>query len=343
MRIPATYSIQPRTFHFRQPAGTSRGVYTTRKSWMLTLKAADGTEGKGECAPLPDLSYDWLPDYEEKLQRFCQLLIEKGSIPVAEMLPYPSMLFGMETAMLHLQRGSAALLDTPWSRGEEGIPINGLVWMGRIDEMMARIQQKLDEGFRCIKLKIGALGWKEETAMLQRIRREYDKEEVELRVDANGGFLPNEAPDVLEVLAAYGVHSIEQPIRAGQWDEMARLCRQSPVPIALDEELIGWHTRSERAHLLDHIRPSYIILKPSLHGGMQGVREWVELASERGIGSWITSALESNVGLNAVAQLTASIYGPGISLPQGLGTGMLYTDNIPYPLEMRGQKLWFKP
>ena len=221
--------------------------------------------------------------------------------------------------------------------------MNGLVWMGRIDEMMARIQQKLDEGFRCVKLKIGALEWKEETAMLQRIRREYDKEEVELRVDANGGFLPNEAPDVLEVLAAYGVHSIEQPIRAGQWDEMARLCRQSPVPIALDEELIGWHTRSERAHLLDHIRPSYIILKPSLHGGMQGVREWVELASERGIGSWITSALESNVGLNAVAQLTASIYGPGISLPQGLGTGMLYTDNIPYPLEMRGQKLWFKP
>lgn len=343
MRCPSHYAIQARTFHFKHPAGTSRGIYTTRKSWLVTLKSADGKEGMGECAPLPALSCDCLPDYEERLHHFCQQLTETGSLPVEEMRIYPSMMFGLETALLHLQQGNPALFDTPWSRGEEGIPMNGLVWMGRIDEMMARIQQKLDEGFRCIKLKIGALGWKEESAMLQRIRRDYGKEEVELRVDANGGFTPEEVQGVLEELAAFDVHSIEQPIMAGQWDAMERLCSRSPVPIALDEELIGCHTKNERARLLDCIHPSYIVLKPSLHGGMHGVREWIMLARDRGIGSWITSALESNVGLNAVAQLAASVYGPSISFPQGLGTGMLYTDNIPYPLEMKGQKLWFKP
>ena len=257
------------------------------------------------------------------------------------MRPYPSMLFGLETAKRQLDNGGGIdLFNTPFGRGEEGITINGLIWMGTFDEMFQRLEAKLKAGFHCVKLKIGAIDFEKELRLIQHIRQHFSRKEVELRVDANGGFTPDNAMQRLEALAKYDIHSIEQPIRQHQWKEMARLCKNSPLPIALDEELIGVNDLTEKNQLLDTIQPQYIILKPSLHGGISGTREWIKLAKERGIGSWITSALESNIGLNAIAQLTADIYGPHITMAQGLGTGQLFSDNIPMPLEIRGEQLW---
>lgn len=334
-----TFSIQEKLLHFKQPAGTSRGVYTTRKIWLLTVEH-NGRTAIGECAPLPQLSCDDIPDYEAVLRRFCDIIEATGSIPYDEMRNYPSMLFGVETALAQLSRTDGLLYDTPFSHGEEGIPINGLVWMGTHDEMLSRLKEKLALGFRCVKLKIGAIDFAKELDLIQHIRKHFSREEVELRVDANGGFTPDVALERLQELARYDIHSIEQPIMAHQWSEMAQLCQLSPLPIALDEELIGVNSTNEKIRLLDTIKPQYIILKPSLHGGVAGTREWIALANERGIGSWITSALESNIGLNAIAQLAADIYGPQITMPQGLGTGMLFTDNIPMPLEIRNDCLW---
>ena len=334
-----TFSIQEKLLHFKQPAGTSRGVYTTRKIWLLTVEH-DGRTAIGECAPLPQLSCDDIPDYEAVLRRFCDIIEATGSIPYDEMRNYPSMLFGVETALAQLSRTDGLLYDTPFSHGEEGIPINGLVWMGTHDEMLSRLKEKLALGFRCVKLKIGAIDFAKELDLIQHIRKHFSREEVELRVDANGGFTPDVALERLQELARYDIHSIEQPIMAHQWSEMAQLCQLSPLPIALDEELIGVNSTDEKICLLDTIKPQYIILKPSLHGGVAGTREWIALANERGIGSWITSALESNIGLNAIAQLAANIYGSKITMPQGLGTGMLFTDNIPMPLEIRNDCLW---
>lgn len=334
-----TFSIQEKLLHFKQPAGTSRGVYTTRKIWLLTVEH-DGRAAIGECAPLPQLSCDDIPDYEAVLRRFCDIIEATGSIPYDEMRNYPSMLFGVETALAQLSRTDGLLYDTPFSHGEEGIPINGLVWMGTHDEMLSRLKEKLALGFRCVKLKIGAIDFAKELDLIQHIRKHFSREEVELRVDANGGFTPDVALERLQELARYDIHSIEQPIMAHQWSEMAQLCQLSPLPIALDEELIGVNSTDEKIRLLDTIKPQYIILKPSLHGGVAGTRESIALANERGIGSWITSALESNIGLNAIAQLAANIYGSKITMPQGLGTGMLFTDNIPMPLEIRNDCLW---
>lgn len=334
-----TFSIQEKLLHFKQPAGTSRGVYITRRIWLLTVEH-DGRTAIGECAPLPQLSCDDIPDYEAVLRRFCDIIEATGSIPYDEMRNYPSMLFGVETALAQLSRTDGLLYDTPFSHGEEGIPINGLVWMGTHDEMLSRLKEKLALGFRCVKLKIGAIDFAKELDLIQHIRKHFSREEVELRVDANGGFTPDVALERLQELARYDIHSIEQPIMAHQWSEMEQLCKLSPLPIALDEELIGVNSTDEKIRLLDTIKPQYIILKPSLHGGVAGTREWIALANERGIGSWITSALESNIGLNAIAQLAADIYGPQITMPQGLGTGMLFTDNIPMPLEIRNDCLW---
>ncbi|MCR4582481.1 MAG: o-succinylbenzoate synthase [Prevotella sp.] len=343
--------IKEKVLHFRQPAGTSRGVYTTRKIWLVTL--SDGTRtGVGECAPLPDLSCDAVENYEEVLRQFCDQLEETGQIDYEGMRDYPSMLFGLETAQLHLYRG-AQLFDTAFSRGEEGIPINGLVWMGSYEEMLQRMEQKLEQGFRCVKLKIGAIDFERELDLVRQIRQRFSSREVEIRLDANGAFsfagkasgagdVPDDALYRLELLSQYAIHSIEQPIRQGQWGYMAQLCRESPLPIALDEELIGVNDEEMKYHMLRVIKPAYIVLKPSLHGGMQGCREWIDAARENGVGSWITSALESNVGLNAVAQFAASAYGDGITMPQGLGTGQLFTDNIPLPLEIRRDQLWIK-
>jgi L-alanine-DL-glutamate epimerase-like enolase superfamily enzyme len=249
------------------------------------------------------------------------------------------MLFGMETAMIHLKSGGLQFYDSPWSRGEEGIPINGLVWMGTKEEMQERLIEKIEASFSCIKLKIG-VDLEGELELLEYVRRRFGRGEVQLRVDANGAFSASEAGEILRCLHSYDLHSIEQPIRAGQWKDMARLCCISSLPIALDEELIGINELQEKERLLDEIKPSYLVLKPSLHGGMQGTREWVELARQRGIGSWVTSALESNVGLHAIAHLTTQLYGNHIEMAQGLGTGLLYTDNIDMPLCIKGQEIW---
>ncbi len=339
--------INTRVFHFKEPAGTSRGVYRTRTSRFVHLTCDDlpGIVGVGECAPLPKLSCDDLPDYDAVLRRQCDEVCIRGGIDVDALRDFPSMLFGLETAwrQLHLS-GSTALSATPFARGDEGIPINGLVWMGDFDTMAARLEQKLAQGFTCVKIKIGAIDFADEMSLIHRLRELYGSDRIELRVDANGAFSPDEAMDKLNKLATYDIHSIEQPIMAGQWQEMARLCKMSPLPIALDEELIGINTVERKRQLLDTICSQYIILKPSLHGGMAGCREWINLARERGIGSWITSALESNVGLNAIAHLAAEVYGPGITMLQGLGTGQLFTDNIDtVPIAIRGDKLWYKP
>ena len=336
-------SITPRTLHFKQPAGTSRGVYNTRKSWFVEIEDSErpGCKGVGECAPLPDLSCDARPEYEKTLESICRMIELTGNVNYDMLRPYPSILFGIETAMTDLQNGGNGLLfDTPFARGEEGITINGLVWMGSHDEMLARLESKMEAGFHCVKLKIGAIEFDSELDLIRHIRQAFTKEQIELRVDANGGFTFEDVPSRLEQLARYDIHSIEQPIRQHQWARMAQLCASSPIPIALDEELIGVNMPGMKKELLDTIRPQYIILKPSLHGGISGTREWIDMAHQRGIGSWITSALESNVGLNAVAQLAAYVYGPDISMPQGLGTGMLFTDNIEMPLTIRGEKLW---
>ncbi len=367
--------ISERTLHFKQPAGTSRGVYTTRHSYYLTLTSDEmpGVEGVGECATLPDLSCDAKPEYAVTLRQVCQMVEQMGRIPYDMIRAYPSITFGLETAFASFfdaakklleivpaegassssemlkQKGASVpagmenlvdLYDSPFGRGEEGITINGLVWMGTYEEMLARLEEKLQAGFHCVKLKIGAIDFFKELDLIKRIRDVYTREQVELRVDANGGFLPENAMSQLEALAKYDIHSIEQPIKQHQWPRMAQLCRETPLPIALDEELIGVNVRSMKEALLDTIRPQYIILKPSLHGGIYGCNEWIELANQRGISSWITSALESNIGLNAIAHYAAKVYGPNVQMPQGLGTGQLFTDNIPMPLEIRGDKLF---
>lgn len=330
--------IHPRTLHFKKPAGTSRGTYTERKSWFLVLSSPEeqGRQGIGECAPLPRLSCDDVPGYEEILAEACRKFAETGQIDVEGLRDYPSILFGMETALLHFKAGSIAFWDTPFSRGEAGIPINGLIWMGSYEDMLRQAADKLESGFRCIKLKIGAIDFESEWDILHRIRRQFPADKIELRVDANGAFSPDEAMKKLDRLAELDLHSIEQPIRAGQWEEMARLAAASPVPIALDEELIGCNTPEKKRELLSFIAPRYIILKPSLHGGLHGCKEWIEEAGNRQIDWWITSALESNIGLNAIAQWCATLGNP---LPQGLGTGMLFTDNIDMPLEIHDGKL----
>ena len=369
--------ISERTLHFKQSAGTSRGVYTTRHSYYLTLTSPEmpGVEGVGECATLPDLSCDAKPEYEVTLRQVCQMVEQMGRIPYDMIRAYPSITFGLETAFASFFQAAkkilssespsfdisglellkkvgvsvpmgmenlATLFDSPFARGEEGITINGLVWMGTYEEMLARLEEKLQAGFHCVKLKIGAIDFFKELDLVKRIREVYGKEQVELRVDANGGFSPENAMSRLEALAKYDIHSIEQPIKQHQWPMMAKLCRETPLPIALDEELIGVNVRSMKEALLDTIHPQYIILKPSLHGGIYGCNEWIELAKQRGIGSWITSALESNIGLNAIAHFAVKEYGPNVQMPQGLGTGQLFTDNIPMSLEIRGDKLWIK-
>lgn len=334
--------IIKKQLHFKQPAGTSRGVYTTRDLWYIVLTDTDrpGRYGVGECAPLPQLSQELGPTYEQLLDESCRKLTEEGKLDHAWLAPLPSIRFGLETALLHLEAGNLCFWQTPFSQGAAGIPINGLIWMGDFDTMRRRINEKLEKGFRCIKLKIGAIGFDQELELLDYIRRRAAPEQVELRVDANGAFTPEEAPEKLERLARYRLHSIEQPIRAGQWKEMGRLCRHTPLPVALDEELIGVNLYHEKMELLDTVRPQHIVLKPSLHGGIQGCKEWIGLAEERGIGWWVTSALESNIGLHSIAQWCATLQ---TVRTQGLGTGLLFTDNVDYPLHIQGDCLYFQP
>lgn len=342
--------VVPRVFHFKQAAGTSRGVYHERKVWYIVLTdSKNGRQivGLGECAPLHDLSPDYTQDYEQRLRKICAEFEEKGEIDHEALRPYPSMLFGLETAVLSAQgslKGNyLQLFDTPFTQGETGIPINGLVWMGTYDEMLSRMEEKLKAGFRCIKIKIGAIDFDSEIELLRKLRARYSRQDVELRVDANGAFPVEEAMRKLEMLARFDIHSIEQPIRAGQWEEMAKLCRNTPLPIALDEELIGIYKKEDKQQLLEHIRPQFIILKPSLHGGLHGAGEWIAEARIRNIPFWITSALESNVGLNAIAQWTSHINPDTGGLHQGLGTGQLFTDNFQGThLQIEQEQLWIE-
>lgn len=345
---PFRLRVVPHTLRFKQPAGTSRGVYTTRKVWYIVVSSADPAlhfTGLGECAPLPDLSCDYSPDYGQRLRSLCEEVERSQCLDAERLRELPSMLFGLQTAFRSAAgslRGDYRLLyPSAFTRGERGIRINGLVWMGTFEEMLARMEAKLSQGFRCVKLKIGAIDFESELTLIRRLRERFSPGDVELRVDANGGFTPNEAPRRLKELARYGIHSIEQPIRQGQWAEMARLCAATPLPIALDEELVGVNKKEEKAALLDTIRPQYIILKPSLHGAFTGAAEWMAMARERGIGYWTTSALESNVGLNAIAQWCAATDGMS-AMPQGLGTGQLFVKNFESaPLCIEGESLWY--
>lgn len=324
---------------FKKPAGTSRGVINTRTVWYLFLEEK-GLNGLGECAPLPGLSKETAEETDALIRDVCKN--PKHFIENIELLQeFPSMKFALESALLDLEHdGKRLLFPSAFTEGKAGIQINGLIWMDKADKMQAQIEAKLAAGFRCIKLKIGAIDFEKELELLQNIRQHFSAEQITLRVDANGAFHPNEAMEKLERLAQLRLHSIEQPIAAGNWEAMAQLCRTAPIPIALDEELIGINRRNEKIQLLDTIHPQYLVLKPSLHGAISGCNEWIELADKRKIGWWITSYLESNIGLNAIAQWT---FTKNVSTHQGLGTGQLYTNNIDSPLEIRGEQLWFDP
>jgi len=332
-------SVIEHKLQFKRPAGTSRGVLNHRRVWYLVLEK-EGRTGVGECAPLPGLSAETIPGVERALallaadpDGFCAR-VDRQNMP-------SSIRFAVETALKDLEGGESQILfPSSFTRGETGIPINGLIWMGEPSFMKEQVRQKLDLGWRCIKFKIGALQFDEELAILKSIRAEYSADDIILRVDANGGFSPDEVLDRLGQLAELDLHSIEQPIAKGQWSQMAQVCKQSPLDIAFDEELIGITAREDKIRLLDTLAPHYLVLKPSLHGGMSGCDEWIELADERGVGWWVTSYLESNLGLNAIAQW-AFLKQP--HLHQGLGTGQLFTNNMASPLEIRGDELFFDP
>lgn len=344
INIHLKIDVEEHMLHFKKPTRTSRGAYTEHRAFIVSVTdALSGQVGVGECAPLPDLSCDRAayPDVAT-VRRLVGEALASGDF-LEYLRPYPALLFALESAMQ-----GTGFHDTPFARGEEGIPVNGLIWMAPYEDMLSQIESKLDMGFRCIKLKIGAIDWEDEFRLLKMIRSRFSAAELQLRVDANGGFRASDVMSRLDQLAALDVHSIEQPIPArwqtpeNGWEAMAELCRNTPVPIALDEELIGVNESTGRQALLDSIKPQYIVLKPTLHGGISGIMEWIRMASQRGIGSWITSALESNVGLKNVALLAAKAYGPHIVFPQGLGTGLLFTDNIDNGVELRGSSLWLR-
>ena len=313
---------------FKQPSGTSRGVLRQKETFFIEIRNG-AQNGIGECGLFRGLSSDDVPHFEEQLTKVCAAL-EKGVDATLLYADFPAIRMGVEMALTSFAANAPFhLYDTPFSNGEQPISINGLVWMGSIDFMRQQVFDKIEEGYNCIKLKIGALDFERECQLLAEIRARYSPAEVTLRVDANGAFSSEEALQKLERLSPFGLHSIEQPIAAGQFEAMKKLCAQTPIPIALDEELIGVLDVTDKAALLDKIEPQYIILKPSLLGGFTAAEEWIALAEARNIDWWVTSALESNIGLNAIAQWTATL---NTSMPQGLGTGGLFTNNMDSPL-----------
>jgi len=324
--------------NFKRPSGTSRGVLTEKETWFIILEQ-EGKKGIGECGILRGLSIDDRPDYEAKLRWTCEN-IHLGEKTLWEaLIEFPSIQFGVEMAFQSLASETPFLLfPSDFTNTEKSIPINGLVWMGAPSFMKEQIEEKLEQGFNCIKLKIGALDFEKELALLQFIRENYGAETIEIRVDANGGFTSEEASCKLDQLSGFKLHSVEQPISKNNTDRMSDLCKTTPIPIALDEELIGVFSYEEKEALLQKIQPQYIILKPSLIGGFRGSKEWISLAEKYNIGLWITSALESNIGLNAIAQWTFLQQNP---MPQGLGTGALYTNNFDCPLQVSEGQLWY--
>ncbi|MCQ9635795.1 o-succinylbenzoate synthase [Chryseobacterium sp. WG23] len=322
---------------FKRPSGTSRGVLLDKETFILEI-SENGKKGVGECAIFRGLSFDDRPDYEEKLKWLCENIEKNFADLKEELKDFPSIWFGYEQAVLNLKYGGRLYFPSEFTEGKSAITINGLIWMGEIGYMEEQIEEKLEKGFHCIKLKIG-VHWKEEYIILQKLREKFSGDQLELRVDANGGFNKEEAMGVLQQLADLDIHSIEQPIKAGNWHDMKELCSKTPTPIALDEELIGIINPDKKKLLLETIKPQYIILKPALVGGFSGSDEWISLAEEQNIGWWITSALESNIGLNAIAQYTVTKKNP---MPQGLGTGSLFVNNFESSLDLRNELLWFK-
>lgn len=338
-------SFEQYRLKFKNPSGTSRGILTEKLTYLLTIKE-EGKEYLGECGLFEGLSFDDRPEYKQKLQWACENIDLGIELLWNQLREWPSIQFGLEQAFQSMSinrynddytdKFNPNLYESAFSTGDKGIQTNGLIWMGSIDFMREQIQDKLAKGFKCIKMKIG-VDWENEHKILQQLRQEFSAKELELRVDANGGFSFEEAKVVLQQLADLEIHSIEQPIKAGQIEEIAELCASTPTPIALDEELIGIVHEEDKFKLLEKIKPQYIILKPSLVGGIRGSLEWINAADTYEIPFWITSALESNVGLNAIAQWTAILYP---EMPQGLGTGGLFTNNFPSRLELKGEFLY---
>ena len=334
--IKATYYKY--ILQFKTPSGTSRGILETKETWFLYLSKEDKF-GVGECGLFRGLSIDDRPDYEDKLKWVCNNIELGLDILLAKTIHFPSIQIGLEQAFLSLQSTSPyKLFVSNFTESNKAIDINGLIWMGDREFMNDQIKEKIAQGFRCLKMKIGAIDFATEVQLLASIRKEFSINDIELRVDANGAFKPSEALEKLKILSNYDLHSIEQPIRQGHYQEMALLCEETPLPIALDEELIGVFDVTKRTKMLQIIKPQYIILKPSLVGGFKESLEWIELAKKSGIGWWVTSALESNIGLNAIAQWTATLKS---SMPQGLGTGGLFTNNFDSPLEVYKGGLYY--
>jgi len=334
--MKATY--QKYSLNFKQASGTSRGVLQTKETFFLKLAEANKI-GIGECGLFKGLSYDDRPDYEEKLQWLCANIHKNIDELLVELTEFPSIQFGLEQAILSLNsKNNFELFPSKFTQSKDAININGLIWMGSEAFMKQQISEKLKAGFSTIKMKIGAIDFESELSLLKSIRNEFSSKEIELRVDANGAFKPSEALDKLKRLSEFEIHSIEQPIGQGQIKEMAKLCLKTPLPIALDEELIGVFDVTKKEKLLQTIKPQYIILKPSLVGGFKGSEEWIRLAEKQQIGWWITSALESNIGLNAIAQWTYTLNN---KMPQGLGTGSLFTNNFKCPLEVKNGQLHY--
>ncbi len=320
------------TLQFKQPSGTSRGVLKTKDTYFIIVEHDDNW-GVGEVNLFKGLSYDDRDGFEDQLRWTCENIGKKPGEMMEALKEWPSILFGYEMAIKSYQSSTPfELFPSLFTQGQDAISINGLVWMGEKDFMERQIEEKLQQGFDCIKLKIGAIDFEEELELLKSVRSRFRESEITLRVDANGAFDPEDAAEKLRQLANHKIHSIEQPIKQNQWDAMAKICDDPAVDVALDEELIGITDRDEKIKCLETIKPQYIILKPALVGGFQSTREWIDLAEARNIGWWITSALESNVGLNAIAQFTYTL---GTTMPQGLGTGGLFTNNIDCPLEIK--------
>ena len=325
---------------FKFPAGTSRGVMTEKPTWFISVwdESNPGVKGIGECSVIKGLSSDDQPDYEQKLTEVCKDISSFIDNP-GGLADYPSVRFGLETALKDLETGGRKVLfPSKFTKGRAGIPINGLIWMGDMHFMLEQIRDKLNKGFTCLKMKIGTNNFEDELHILKKIRLEFNGSDLELRVDANGAFSFAEAPEKLRMLSEFNIHSIEQPIKAGQPSEMGFICASSPIPVALDEELIGKYRKKDKEALLQTVRPHYIILKPSMTGGFQSSTEWIQLAKAEGAGWWITSALESNIGLSAIAQWTFTLKNP---MAQGLGTGQLFENNVDSPLEIRGNELYY--
>jgi len=331
-------SYQQYILNFKQASGTSRGVLKTKETWFLILEK-EGRKGIGECGLFRGLSADDRSDYEDKLQWVCTNINRGKTFLLEQLVEFPSIQFGVEQAFLSLEgRNSFQLFSSAFVESQEPITINGLIWMGDKAFMQQQIKEKLKQGFTTIKMKIGAIDFETELILLKSIRKEFSANEIELRVDANGAFTSGNALEKLEKLSKLKLHSIEQPIKQGQWQEMAMLCEKTPLPIALDEELIGVFSIEAKEKCIETIKPQYIILKPSLIGGFKGSNEWIQIATNYKAGNWVTSALESNIGLNAIAQWTATLNNP---LPQGLGTGSLFTNNFKSPLEVNKGGLYY--